>query len=260
MKLTLGFSPCPNDSFIFYALLHKKISTGGVEFEPVIADVEQLNQMAKSGVLDVTKLSFAAYRHFQDTYRMLDAGSALGDGCGPLVISKRKIQRNEIGRCSVALPGELTTAHALFNRYYPRVGVKKHLLFSAIENSVLSEECELGVIIHENRFTYQEKGLLKVADLGEEWQNETGLPIPLGGIFMKQNFTEEQAVSVERMIRESVMYAFGHYEETLPYVKSLSQELDETIIRRHIQLYVNPFSLSLGEGGKKAVSQFLSGI
>jgi 1,4-dihydroxy-6-naphthoate synthase len=257
MKLTLGFSPCPNDTFIFFALLYHKIDTHGLEFIPVIDDVEALNRKALNGELDVTKLSFAMYRQVQNQYQLLDSGSALGNNCGPLLISKRKIPKEEISNCEVAIPGDHTTAHFLFNFFFPRMKTKREMIFSEIENALLREETDLGVIIHENRFTYEKKGLKKVADLGELWERKTNFPIPLGGIFVKKNIPSEIISLIDKLIRESVQYAFAHPEEAIEYVKHYSQEMEEEVMWQHIRLYVNDYTISLGEKGHAAIEKFL---
>lgn len=258
MKLSLGFSPCPNDTFIFFALLHNKIDTRGLEFIPVIEDVESLNRKALNNELEVTKLSFAAYPHVRHHYRLLDAGSALGNNCGPLLISKRKISDEEIQESTVAIPGKYTTANFLFSFFFPRVKSTQEMIFSSIEEALLNEETDLGVIIHENRFTYEKKGLLKVADLGELWERETNFPIPLGGIFAKTNLGDEIISTVDYLIRESVLYAFAHPQEAIEYVKKYSQEMEEAVMWQHIHLYVNDYSISLGEKGRAAIEKFLS--
>ena len=258
MKFTLGFSPCPNDTFIFYALLNNKIDSKGIAFEPIIEDVESLNCRALASDLDVTKLSFAAYTQVQKNYELLDSGSALGNNCGPLLISKREISKDEIPNCSVAIPGRHTTANFLFTHFFPKVSLKKEMLFSKIEDALLNEETDLGVIIHENRFTYEKRGLKKVADLGELWESETHLPIPLGGIVAKKTFPPEIISTIEKLIRESVLYAFQHPQETIPFVKKHSQTMEEEVMWQHIHLYVNDYSISLGEKGRAAVEKFLS--
>ncbi len=258
MKFSLGFSPCPNDTFIFFALLHNKIDTRGFEFVPVIEDVETLNRKALRNELDVTKLSFATYTQVQQHYYLLDAGSALGNNCGPLLISKREIHTEEIPGCTVAIPGEHTTANFLFSFFFPRVKAKREMVFSAIENSLLEDDVDMGVIIHENRFTYEKKGLKKVADLGELWEQQTKLPIPLGGIFAKKNLGEEIIITLDRLIRDSVLYAFAHPEEAIEYVKQYSQEMKEAVMWQHIKLYVNDYTVQLGEKGNAAIEKFLS--
>ncbi|MBA3649503.1 MAG: 1,4-dihydroxy-6-naphthoate synthase [Chitinophagales bacterium] len=254
--MTLGFSPCPNDTFIFYAMLHGKVDCKGIQFSPVIEDVETLNRRAVNGELDITKLSYAAYSYTRDHYSLLHSGSALGRNCGPLLISKRKIALDEIAGCSVAMPGRLTTANFLFNIFFKNHGDLWEMVFSEIEDAVLNETADLGVIIHENRFTYQKKGLQKVADLGEMWEAQTQSPIPLGGIFIRKSFPPDQSEIINKIIRSSVKYALTHFEEALKFVKEYSQEMDEEVIWQHIRLYVNEFTIDLGSEGLRAVELF----
>ncbi len=256
MKLSLGFSPCPNDTFIFDALVNKKIDTEGLEFEAVLEDVETLNQWALEGKLDITKLSFPAFFQSLDNYVLLNAGSALGKGVGPLLITQAdpSIYQAGIGDASVALPGVNTTANLLFSFAYPSATNKKFMIFSSIEDAVIRKKTELGVIIHENRFTYQDKGLHKVKDLGEYWEEKMNAPIPLGGIAISQSVKRSVAIKVDELIRKSLDYAFANYPEVTDYVKSHAQEMSEAVMRQHIDLYVNNYSLALGEEGKKAIS------
>lgn len=256
MQLTLGFSPCPNDTFIFYALLHGKIDTRGLTFKPYIRDVEQLNQMAIMNELDISKISFAAFLQVQKNYLLLTSGSALGSNCGPLLISKKKIAPAAMNNRSVAVPGIHTTANFLFDTFFPQHGVKTTMIFSGIEDAVINEIAETGVIIHENRFTYEKKGLQKVADLGELWEKSTGYPIPLGGIAIKRSIDKAISTIVNELIRESVLYAFAHPDEAMEYVKLHAQEMDESVMRQHISLYVNDFTINLGEKGKDSVNRF----
>ena len=251
MKLTLGFSPCPNDTFIFDALVHHKIDTEGLEFEVVFADVEQLNLWALEGKLDVTKLSFNAFTYCVEDYALLDSGSALGRNCGPLLIKKPDTVLNP--KSTIAIPGKYTTAHMLLGIAFPEYENKIVTLFSEIENDVLSEKVDAGLIIHENRFTYQDKGLEKVKDLGEFWEEETGLPIPLGGIVIKRNLPLDVQLKVERVLRRSVEYAFANPNSSADYVQCHAQEMKKDVVDAHINLYVNGFSISLGKEGKKAV-------
>ncbi len=255
MTLTIGFSPCPNDTFIFDALINKKIDTEGLLFEPVLADVETLNQWALEGKLDITKLSFPAFFRSLQHYTLLNAGSALGKGVGPLLItdSSQEITNEEINQASVALPGIHTTANLLFSFAYPEATDKKFMLFSAIEEALLNKETDLGVIIHENRFTYQQKGLYKVKDLGEFWEERMELPIPLGGIAISQSVKRSVAIKVNELIRKSLEYAFKNYPIITDYVKQHSQEMSEDVMRKHIDLYVNNYSLDLGDEGKLAI-------
>ncbi len=255
MKLTLGFSPCPNDTFIFDALVNKKIDTEGFEFDAVLADVETLNQWALEGKLDVTKLSFPAFFKSLEHYTLLNAGSALGKGVGPLLISDtpQEMTDEEINQASVALPGINTTANLLFSFAYPEAKDKNFMLFSAIEDALLNKETDLGVIIHENRFTYQQKGLYKVKDLGAYWEQKMELPLPLGGIAINQSIKRSVALKINELIRKSLEFSFSNYPLIDGYVKKHSQELSEEVMRQHIDLYVNNYSLDLGEEGRLAV-------
>jgi 1,4-dihydroxy-6-naphthoate synthase len=251
MKLTLGFSPCPNDTFIFDALVHHKIDTEGLEFDVVFADVEQLNVWALEGKLDITKLSFNAFTHCVHDYALLDSGSALGRNCGPLLIKKPTTTLTSESK--IAIPGKFTTANMLLGIAYPENQNKVQMLFSEIENDVINGSVDVGLIIHENRFTYKDKGLEKVKDLGEFWEEQTGLPIPLGGIVVKRNLPLEVQQKIERLLRKSVEYAFKNKESSSEFIKCHSQEMKKEVIDAHIALYVNDYSISLGEQGRKAV-------
>lgn len=253
MKLTLGFSPCPNDTFIFDALVNGKIDTKGIEFEPVLADVEQLNKWAMEGKLDITKLSFHAYAYCIEKYVLLNAGSALGNNCGPMLIAKTPLQKQDITKAHIAIPGKMTTANFLLGILYPEAKNKTPMLFSDIENAVLNGTVDMGLIIHENRFTYQQKGLFKVSDLGEEWETSTLSPIPLGGIFMQRGLDSALQHTVDGLIRQSIEFAFANPEQTKGYVKQHSQEMEDSVIQQHINLYVNNYSVDLGTEGKRAV-------
>lgn len=253
MKLTLGFSPCPNDTFIFDALVNGKIDTEGLEFEPVMEDVQTLNGWAAEGRLDVTKLSFPALFKNSDSYAILASGAALGRGVGPLLIAKNEVALKDVAECSIAIPGIDTTANFLLDYAFPGDKKKIPMLFSNIEDAVLRGHVNLGVIIHENRFTYQQKGLLKVLDLGEYWEEKTGSPIPLGCIAAKRILHKEVQQKVNALIRKSLVYAFDRYPTLSFYVKEHAQAMDESVMRQHIELYVNDFSLDLGEAGKKAI-------
>lgn len=254
MKLTLGFSPCPNDTFIFDALVNKKIDSEGMEFDVVLEDVETLNQWTLEGKLDITKLSFPAFFQATDKYVLLHAGSALGKAVGPLLISKEKLQDSNFdSNKSVALPGINTTANLLFSFAFPMAQNKKFMIFSAIEDAVINQESDLGVIIHENRFTYQQKGLNKVLDLGEYWEKNMNVPIPLGGIATRRNFEMDIKEKINRLIRKSLDYAFANYPLVSDYVKMHSQSMSEEVMRQHIDLYVNNYSLDLGPEGEKAI-------
>jgi len=258
MKLTLGFSPCPNDTFIFDALVNKKIDTGGLEVKPLLEDVETLNKWALEGKMDITKLSFPAFFQSMNTYTLLNAGSALGKGVGPLLVARKGYQEkngnaDSINDQSIALPGINTTAHLLFSYAWPKAQNKNFMIFSAIEDAVVYGKTELGVIIHENRFTYQQKGLEKVMDLGEYWEEKKKVPIPLGGIAIKRNIDPQLARQVDQLIRKSLEYSFANYPLITDYVKEHSQAMEENVMRQHIDLYVNDYSLDLGKDGKDAI-------
>jgi 5,8-dihydroxy-2-naphthoate synthase len=253
LKLTIGFSPCPNDTFIFDALINKKIDTGDLSFEPVLEDVETLNQWALSGKLDITKISFPAFFQSSDKYVLLNSGSALGKGVGPLLVSKQETSNSAPETLSVALPGAHTTANLLFSFAYPRATNKKFVIFSAIEEAVLNGETDLGVIIHENRFTYQQKGLHKVMDLGEYWEQKMKVPIPLGGIVLRRTLEASIGFQVDKLIRRSLHYAFKNYPQVTDYVKQHSQTMSEEVMRQHIDLYVNNYSLDIGADGRHAI-------
>jgi 1,4-dihydroxy-6-naphthoate synthase len=257
MKLTLGISPCPNDTFIFEAMINHKIDTEGIELDVQLEDVQTLNQWALQGKLDVTKISYGVLPLLQKNYTLLDSGGALGKGVGPLLIAKKQIDHSEVSSCTIAIPGENTTANLLFSLAFPDAKNKQYLLFSEIENAVLNGDVDCGVIIHENRFTYQQKGLVKLMDLGTNWEEKMNCPIPLGGIVMKKTFDEETCEKVNRVIKRSLEYAFARYPSLPDYVKQHSQEMEENVMRQHIELYVNDYSLSLGENGRKAVSTLL---
>jgi 1,4-dihydroxy-6-naphthoate synthase len=257
MKLSLGFSPCPNDTFIFDALVNGKIDTGDFEFEVVLEDVQTLNRWAMEKKLDISKVSYGVWPLLQKNYSLLDAGGALGMGVGPLLISKNKILLKDINQMKIAIPGEQTTAHLLFSLAFPDAKRKKFMVFNQIESAVLNGDVDCGVIIHENRFTYMQKGLIKQMDLGEYWEQKTKAPVPLGGIVMRREFTSTEKNEVDRLIRDSVAFAEAYYPDLSEYVLSHSQEMQESVMRQHIDLYVNQFSLSLGEEGRKAVEMLV---
>ena len=254
MNLTLGFSTCPNDTFIFDAMINKRIDTEGLRSELHLADVEELNLLAFSSSLDITKVSYHAFAYLTAAYQLLTAGSALGFGNGPLLISKYKIYPDELDGLKIAIPGKYTTANLLLSIAYPKLRQKKEYLFSDIEEVILSGEADAGVIIHENRFTYQSKGLLKIVDLGEYWEEQTGLPIPLGGIIIKRSLPREIILKVNRVLGRSVRYALENPNDSLPFVKKHAQAMDESVMRSHIELYVNDFSVDLGVKGREAIT------
>ncbi len=270
MKLSLGFSPCPNDTFIFDALVNKKIDTGGIKFDVHLEDVQTLNEMAIEGRLDVTKVSYGVLPLILDNYMLLNSGGALGKGVGPLLIcnnnpgiSSAELGRQKVEAAMIAIPGENTTAHFLFSLAYPHAVHKVFMRFDDIENFVLNPPAAFaetgtdifGVIIHENRFTYQEKGLQKIVDLGDYWEQTTGGPIPLGGIVIKSNLG--LSMDVDKLIRKSIEFAFENYPVIPAYTRQHSQEMSENVMRQHIDLYVNDYSLKLGDKGKAAVLKLM---
>jgi len=253
MKLSLGFSPCPNDTFIFDALVHHKVDTEGLEFDVFLGDVEELNQKAFKNELDITKLSYHAFAYLLKDYALLNAGSALGRNCGPLLIAKKELSKQEIEQGTIAIPGKYTTANLLLSLAFPDAKNKKNFLFSDIEPAILKQEVDAGLIIHENRFTYQDKGLVKLMDLGEFWETETGHPIPLGGIVVNRNIEKTVQQKIDRILARSVAFAIENPSQTQEYVSCHAQEMDKEVMYAHIALYVNHFTKDLGEEGKAAV-------
>jgi 1,4-dihydroxy-6-naphthoate synthase len=255
MTLTLAYSPCPNDCFMFDAMVHGRIDTEGLDFDVRLLDIDALNTAAFAGEFDATKLSFHAYAYCADRYVLLDAGSALGNNCGPLLISKRDIPRAEVaaGGVRMAIPGRFTTANFLCGLAFPQAQDKTPMIFSDIEPAVLEGRFDAGVIIHENRFTYEAKGLKKIIDLGEFWEDETGAPIPLGGIVVRRGLGDDVKQVLNRVMRRSVEYAFAHRAASLPYVRAHAQEMSEEVMYKHIDLYVNEYSVELGSEGRRAI-------
>ncbi len=253
MKLSIAYSPCPNDTFIFDALVHQKIDTEGLSFEPYLADVEELNQKAFQAQFDITKLSYHAMAFCLDNYQLLQSGSALGSGVGPLLIAKKELSEEEIDQARVAIPGKYTTANFLLSLAYPRLKDKTELLFSDIEQAVLDEQFDAGLIIHENRFTYKEKGLIALIDLGHYWEQLSSSLIPLGGIVCRRNFDPELKRTIDRVIKRSIQFAFTQPESSAHYIKQHAQEMDDKVTQQHIDLYVNEYSIALGEQGRAAV-------
>ncbi|UOE49017.1 1,4-dihydroxy-6-naphthoate synthase [Mucilaginibacter sp. SMC90] len=266
MKLTLGFSPCPNDTFIFDALIHHKIDTEGLEFEVFYDDVETLNQKAFRGELDITKLSYHAFAYVTDKYVLLDSGSALGFGVGPLLISDLEIsvpdlEKNLINDPKsgtrnplIGIPGKYTTANFLLGLAFPDATNKQELVFSEIEDALLDSRVDVGLIIHENRFTYQDKGLKKIIDLGDYWEKRTGCAIPLGGIVANRNLPLDVQHKINRVLRKSVEFAFANPKSGLAFIKQHAQEMSEEVMYKHIELYVNQYSVELGKEGRKAIN------
>ncbi len=258
-KLSLGFSPCPNDTFIFYGLVHGKISFPGTAFaEPILADVEQLNLRALDKKLDVTKLSFHALGLVLDEYCLLSAGSALGRGCGPLLVAARDMPVEALQEMTIAIPGKMTTAALLLQMFLPHCSRLVEMRFDQIMGAIAAGQVDAGVIIHESRFTYGDRGLSCLQDLGQWWEEVSGLPIPLGCIAARRSLGRKRIEDIDRAIRASVDYSFAHPDECLPYIRSKSQELEAEIVRSHIQLYVNEFSRVLGREGEAAIRAFLA--
>jgi 1,4-dihydroxy-6-naphthoate synthase len=259
MHFTLGFSPCPNDTFIFDALVNQKIDTEGFTFDVQLEDVQTLNEWAKSNILNISKISYGVLPLVQNNYTLLSSGGALGKGVGPLLISKNIItDLDAVDQMTIAIPGINTTAHLLFSMAFPNAKNKRFMVFNEIESAVLNGDVDAGVIIHENRFTYQNKGLVKLMDLGNYWEEKLNCPIPLGGIVMQNKFENEIQLKINSLIKKSVEYAFKNYPQITDYVRCYAQEMSESVMRQHIDLYVNNYSIDLGVEGRKAVGTLLS--
>ena len=255
--LSLGFSPCPNDTFIFHALVHGLIDSELGFGEPLLADVEQLNRWAQQERLDVTKMSFHAFGHVRDRYQLLGSGGALGRGCGPLLIARPGETLAGLRRGRIAVPGRLTTAALLCKMFLPDAEHAVEMRFDQIVAAVAGGEVEGGVIIHESRFTYQQDGLICLEDLGRWWEETHDLPLPLGCIVARKSLGQGRLRAVEEAVAASVRYAMAHPQESLTYIRRHSQELAEEVVRSHIALYVNDFSVDYGEEGRRAIRTFL---
>ncbi len=255
MKLTLGFSPCPNDTFIFDAMVHGRIDTEGLEFDYFLADVEELNRKALASEVDITKISYHAYAYAARNYLILDSGGALGHRNGPLLISKRIINPSELAEARIAIPGKYTTANLLFSIAWPEATNKIEYLFTDIEGALLKDEVDAGLIIHEIRFTYYKKGLNKIADMGEYWEKLTGLPIPLGAIVINRDIPEDIALKVNRILRRSLEYAYKDSFASYDFVAGNAKEMNSTVMNNHIKLFVNEYSLNLGDKGRDAINE-----
>lgn len=255
--LTLGFSPCPNDTFMFYPLVHGLVDTGGLSYRERLEDVETLNRLALAGELDVSKVSYHALGHIRDNYALLRVGSALGRGCGPLLVAADNIDPTNLRGRTIAVPGRYTTAKLLLRLFDP--GLDKFIVmpFNEIMDAVLKGNVDAGLIIHESRFTYQGFGLHKLLDLGEWWEGETGLPIPLGGIVARRSLGAEKIAAVERALKAGVGYARSHPDEAARYIGEHAQEMSPEVCAAHIGLYVNDFSADLGEEGIRAITCLL---
>jgi 1,4-dihydroxy-6-naphthoate synthase len=257
MDLTLGFSPCPNDTFVFHALVEGIVSAPGVRFRERLEDVETLNRLAREGALDVTKVSYGALPYLLDEYVPLRSGGALGRGCGPLLVAREPLAPEALGGARVAIPGRFTTANLLLRLWRPEMPPGVEMVYSEILPAVAAGEVDAGLIIHESRFTYPAHGLVRVVDLGEWWEAETGAPIPLGGIVARRALGGPTIRAVEGAIRASVEHAFRHPADGAAYVRAHAQEMDDEVQRRHVALYVNEFSVDLGEEGERAVAELL---
>ena len=255
--ISLGFSTCPNDTFIFYALIEKKVNLRELCFQEILADVEKLNKMAFEKMLDVTKLSYQAFGLLLDDYILLRSGGALGRGCGPILVSASPVGTNDLIDKKIAIPGRHTTAAMLLKLYNNDYKNLVEMSFEKIMTAVKTGAVDAGLIIHEGRFTYEKEGLFKLVDLGDWWEETTGFPIPLGGIVARRDLGEETLAVVESGIRRSVEYAMLHPEEPMAYIKEYAQELSENVIREHVALYVNSFSLDIGEEGINAIKYLL---
>lgn len=263
-KLTLGFSPCPNDTFIFDAMVNSGMDTADLQFDYVMEDVETLNQWAFEGKLDITKLSYNTLLKVTDKYALMDSGSALGRGVGPLLICTQAVANGIddlpafLSQARIAIPGTNTTANLLFSLAYPDAKHKTEVLFSDIEDKVLKGEFDCGLVIHESRFTYKQRGLEKLMDMGDWWEKTSGAAIPLGGICIRRDIPEDTARKVESLIRKSLELSWDSYPELSAFVKNNAQEMEEEVMRKHINLYVNDYSISLGTEGRKAVDTLFS--
>jgi 1,4-dihydroxy-6-naphthoate synthase len=253
--LTLGFSPCPNDTFIFDALVHGRVDAGGLRFRERLEDVETLNQLAVAGELDVTKVSYGALPSLLDDYVLLRSGGALGRGCGPLVVARAATSPRELRGARIAIPGRATTANLLLRLFAPEAEPGIEMVYSDIMPAVASGEVDAGLIIHESRFTFADHGLVSIVDLGEWWEETTGFPIPLGGIVARRSLGRVHHRLIQAAIESSVRHAFAHPDDSRPYVRQHAQEMSEAVTRQHIELYVNRFSVDLGEDGEAAVRE-----
>jgi 1,4-dihydroxy-6-naphthoate synthase len=254
-RISLAFSPCPNDTFIFDAMVHGKIDTEGLEFDYSMADVEELNRKALMGQMAMIKVSYHAWLYLREDYILLESGSAMGFGNGPMIIGKKQYSLKDLEFLTIAIPGKYTTANLLLKIFAREATDKKIMVFNEIEDAVLKGIVDAGVIIHENRFTYQDKGLVKISDLGEQWEHLTHCPIPLGAIIVKRSLGDEMISRLNRIMKRSVQFAMTNPGSPMPFVRQNAQEMDEAVMRKHIQLYVNEFTVDIGEKGKKAINK-----
>jgi 1,4-dihydroxy-6-naphthoate synthase len=254
---TLGFSPCPNDTFIFAALVNGWIDTYDLDFKVYIADVEDLNRKALNAQLDFSKLSFGVLPYVLDSYSILQSGAAIGNACGPLIISKHPTTLEQLNQMKLGIPGKMTTAYVFYRIFAPHPKEVKEMLFSDIETALINEEIDAGLIIHENRFTYQQKGLKKIADVGSLWEDKFHLPVPLGCIAGKSTLKSEERLLVDFLIKESIEYANQNTRQVMEYVRQFAQEMNPRVMQQHIDLYVNENSLQRSSQAQKAIEVFL---
>lgn len=252
-KLSLGISTCPNDTFIFDAMVNGRFNTGGLQFECTLTDVEELNKKASEGIFDITKISYHAYAFVSKQYILLNSGSALGFNNGPLLVSRKDTSLDELKGKTIAIPGKYTTASLLLSVLYPQLDNKVEYLFSDIEDAVLDNKADAGLLIHENRFTYSDRGLVKLADLGEEWQSLTSMPIPLGGIAVHRRIADSIKSSVDHILHKSIDHAYKNPMDSIDFVRKYAAAMDPGVMKKHIDLYVNEYSRDLGNEGRKAV-------
>ena len=257
-KIAIGFSPCPNDTFIFDALVNKRIDTKGFQFDPVFEDVEELNQLARKGILPITKISVGAYPEVSSKYVILNSGGALGLGVGPILVSKTDSLNLSNSNLRIAIPGKFTTANLLLSIFFPHLRNKSVFIFSEIENMVLSGKVDAGILIHEGRFTYSTKGLVKHLDLGEVWENTMHVPLPLGCICINRDIELLDRNIISDLIKESILFAFENPDSSKSFIKTHSQEIEDDVIQKHISLYVNKYSLDLGDDGRSAIEFLLN--
>jgi len=254
-ELTFGYSPCPNDTFMFNAIASGRVTVPDCRITPVLRDVETLNHMAVAGELEVTKLSFYAWMKARERYALLGSGAAMGFGCGPVLIASKKIDRADIGRCRVVLPGRLTTAHLLFKLWAPHNEQRRFIPYDQIFDALISGRADCGVIIHESRFTFESAGFKPVVDLGAWWEEKTGLPIPLGGIAARKDLQPRLIDNINAAVNTSIRQAMDDPKATLPYIRQYAQEMGDAILQAHIRTFVNDFSLKLGPAGYRAIDK-----
>ena len=254
LTLSLGFSPCPNDTFIFDAIVNNKIEKSGINFNFIVEDIEKLNRKALKGELDVTKLSFHSWLYAHSEYILLDAGGAFGKNYGPLLVSKNSLNIEDNLNYKIAIPGEYTTANLLLKIFFPQIRNKQEMLFSEISDAVVNNKVDAGLIIHEDRFIYEQKKLIKILDLGEMWGAKYNLPLPLGGIFVKRSLPKKLILELNKLIHDSIIYGLSCKGDYMDFVKKYSSSLSEKTINSHINLYVNEYTLSLNDECKKAVN------